>query len=178
MIQYLSKKFEELKSKRNALLQRLESLPSDTLTFKSGPDKWSVVEVVEHLVIAEEDFLKQVSTRTPSFDTKSISPEKYKTVIKVMERDIAVDVPDESLEPQGCSTLKELLGRWNVVREKLQEFLGGINSGNNDELVYRHPFAGPLDIQQTLNFIDVHFDNHMRHITRILAEMPDKSGSG
>jgi hypothetical protein len=178
MIQAARKTFENLTSKRNALLQRLEALSTGALTFKSGPDKWSVVDVVEHLVIAEEDFFNQASSQTPSFDNKSISPEKYKTVIKVMERDIPVDVPDESLEPQGCSTLKELLGRWNVVREKLREFLEGINSGNKDELVYRHPFAGPLDIQQTLNFIDVHFDNHMRHITRILAEMPEQSGSG
>jgi uncharacterized damage-inducible protein DinB len=172
MIQDVRKKFEDLTSKRNALLQRLESLTTDTLSFKSGPDKWSVIEVVEHLVIAEEDFFKQASTQATPFDNKTRSPEKYKTVIKVMERDIPVDVPDESLEPLGCSTLKELLSRWNNVREKLQEFLDGINSDNKDDLVYRHPFAGPLNIQETLQFIDVHFDNHMRHINRILAEMP------
>ena len=147
MIQAVRKTFQDLTSKRNALLQRLESLPSDTLSFKSGPDKWSVVEVVEHLVIAEEDLLKQVSTQTPSFDRTSISPEKYKTVIKVMERDIPVDVPDEILEPQGCSTLQELLSRWNVARDKIRALLEGIDSENKDELVYRHPFAGLVKIR-------------------------------
>ncbi len=88
-----------------------------------------------------------------------------------MERDIPVDVPDESMEPHGRLTLDELLSRWDDVREKLQGFLAGINSENKDNLVYRHPFAGPLDISETLHFIDVHFDNHMRHIDRILAQM-------
>lgn len=42
---------------------------------------------------------------------------------------------------------------------------------NRDELVYQHPYGGPLDIAETLHFIDVYYDNHMRHIDRILAEV-------
>ena len=43
-------------------------------------------------------------------------------------------------------------------------------SENKDDLVYRHPYGGPLDIAETLHFIDVHFDNHMRQIDRIVAQ--------
>ena len=39
------------------------------------------------------------------------------------------------------------------------------------DLVYRHPFAGPLDMAETLRFIDVHFDNHMRHIDKIKTQI-------
>jgi hypothetical protein len=48
-----------------------------------------------------------------------------------------------------------------------------------DDPVYRHPYGGPLDIAETLNFIDVHFDNHQRRIDRILVKsnvtVPEKS---
>jgi hypothetical protein len=170
MISIIREKFESLTYKRHTLLQDLGSLSTDKLYFKAGPDKWSVVEVVEHLVIVEDDLIKQISTQVQSFDRESRSPEKYKTVVKVMERDIPVDVPDESMEPQGRLTLEELLSHWDGLREKLQEFLAGINSENKDNLVYRHPFAGPLDISETLHFVDIHFDNHMRHINRIIAQ--------
>ena len=50
MIANVQEKFESLTNKRAALLQKLSSLSADELNFKTGPDKWSAVEVVEHLV--------------------------------------------------------------------------------------------------------------------------------
>ena len=95
MLSEIQKILEGLEDKRKELLSQLDSMSTDTLTFKAGPDKWSIVEVVEHLVI------------NPEF--------------------------------------------------------------KNDQ-VYRHPYGGPLDMSETLHFFDVHFDNHMRHIDRILAQ--------
>ena len=173
MLVNIQEKFERLTQKRKALLQHLDSLSSEALSFKAGPDRWSITEVVEHLVIVEDDFLKQVTTEKPSapLDPESRSPQKYQTVIKVMERDIQVDVPHESMEPHGHLGLDELLGKWDDIRKKVQGFLGEINPENKDDMVYRHPYAGPLDITETLHFIYVHFDNHVRHIDRILAQM-------
>ena len=172
MIPTIQAKFGDLTLKRKVLLQKLDSLSTEELNFKAGPDKWSVVEVVEHLVIVEEDLLQQISRRAPdsSLDDKLRSLEKYKTVIKVMERDIPVDVPDERAAPKGQVTLDALINRWEDIRKKLHELLEATIPKNKDSLVYRHPFAGPLDISETLHFFDVHFDNHMRHIDRILAQ--------
>ncbi len=91
-------------------------------------------------------------------------------VIKVMEQDIEVDVPDKRAEPQGRLTLDELIAKWNDIRDRLFEYLNDIKGENKDDLVYRHPFGGPLSVIEALHFIEVHFDNHMRHIDRILAQ--------
>ena len=173
MLTDIQEKFERLTQTRRALLLHLDSLPPEALSFKAAPDKWSIIEVVEHLVIVEEDFLKQVTTNKPSppLDSESRSLEKYQTVIKVMERDIPVDVPHESMEPQGRLGLDKLIGQWDDIRIKMKGFLGEINSENKDDMVYQHPYAGRLDISETLHFIDVHFDNHVRHIDKILAQM-------
>jgi hypothetical protein len=170
MLPNIQEKYESLRKKREVLLQQLGSLPSEELSFKAGPDKWSIVEVVEHLVIVEKDLLKQLSVNVPTstLDLKSKTPQKHQTVIKVMERDIAVDVPDESMEPQGSLSLDELLNQWDDIRKKIQRALSEMKSENKDNLVYQHPFGGPLDIVEALQFVDVHFDNHIRHIDRIL----------
>jgi len=172
MIANIQEQFDSLTGKREELFQHLESLTSEELSFKAGPDKWSIVEVVEHLVIAEDDLLTQLTTEVPSppLDIESKTPEKYQAVIKVMERDIKVDVPHESLEPHGRLTLDDLLNQWNDIQKKLQGILAAIHADNKDDLVYQHPYGGPLDISETLHFFDVHFDNHMRHIDRILAQ--------
>ena len=173
MLSHIQEEYDRLRKKREDLFQRLNPLTSDVLSFKAGPDKWSIVEVVEHLVIAEESLIEQLSAEahTPPLDIESRSAEKYQTVIKVMERDIEVDVPHESLEPNGRMTLDELFNQWNDIRKKLHELLAGIKAEDKDDLVFRHPYAGPLDISETLHFFDVHYDNHMRQIDRILTQI-------
>jgi hypothetical protein len=172
MLINIQNKYESLTKKREDLLRRLGSLSREVLCYKAGPDKWSIAEVIEHLVIAEKDLYKQLTATVPAkaLDPKSRTPEKYQTVIKVMERDIPVDVPDESLEPLGRFLLDELLDQWDDIRNKLQRSLAEIKPENKDDLVFRHPYGGPLDIAETLHFIGVHFDNHLRQIDRIVAQ--------
>ena len=173
MLLPVKEKFESLTKKHEKLMQRLSSLSPEVLSFKVGPDRWSVVEVVEHLVIAEKNLLQQLSTHIPSssLDPKSKTPDHYQMVINVMEQDIEVDVPDNRAEPQGRVGLDELRRQWDAIRDQLPTYLSEITMENRDELVYQHPFGGPLNISETLHFIDVHYDNHMRHIDRILAEV-------
>jgi len=52
MLPIIQEKYDSLSEKRQALLQHLHSQSTGVLTFKAGPDKWSVVEAIEHLVVA------------------------------------------------------------------------------------------------------------------------------
>ena len=171
MLSDIRETFDNLEIKYGKLLQQLDSQTNDVLYFKAGADKWSIVEVIEHLVVAEENMQEQLSgaTAAPTLDPQDRSAKNYHIVIKVMTKDIPVDVPDESLEPHGQFSLEELLGRWDDTRKKTRTYIDEINSEKAADLVYRHPFAGPLNMAETLRFIDVHFDNHMRHIDRIIA---------
>ena len=172
MLPDIQAQYDSLKLKFEALLQRLDSLTGETLAFKAGPDRWSIVEVVEHLVIAEKGLLEQLATNIPAstLDPEAKTPEKHRTVIKVMERDIEVDVPHASLEPHGNIALEDLCSQWKDIRNKLPGLLAEIKPEKKDDPVFQHPYGGPLDIADTLQFYEVHFDNHMRHIDRILAQ--------
>jgi hypothetical protein len=172
MLANIQEQYDSLTLKLEALLQRLDSLSGEKLSFKAGPDKWSIVEVVEHLVIAEESLVKQLTANIPdsTLGPGAKTPEKHQVVIKVMERDIEVDVPHESLEPHGRIALEDLLTQWKDFREKLPVLLAEIRPENKDNPVFSHPYGGPLDPSDTLQFFEVHFDNHMRHIDRILAQ--------
>jgi hypothetical protein len=51
----------------------------------------------------------------------------------------------------------------------MRTLLEAIETGAEDNMVYQHPYAGPLNIDETLEFMEVHFDNHARHMEIILA---------
>ena len=169
MLPDIQETFESLEKKYGELLRHLDPLPPETLYFKAGADKWSIVEVIEHLVMAEEDMLAQLTgaASAASLDPQDRSAKNYHIVIKVMTQDIPVDVPAESMEPHGRFSLEELLERWDAARKKARACIDAMDTGGAGDLVYRHPFAGPLDMAETLRFIDVHFDNHMRHLQKI-----------
>ena len=173
MLANIQGRYERLLAKRQVLLQRLDTCSTDALSFKAGPDKWSAVEALEHLVVVEENFLEQVRANMPtsSLNPKKRSPEKYQVVLKVMQRDVKVDVPHESMEPHGQFSFTDLLDKWDGIRETMQALLEGLEEGDSEYMVYQHPYAGPLNISETLEFIDVHFDNHARHMEVILARM-------
>jgi hypothetical protein len=82
MLPNIQEKFDSLKLKREALLEHLGSLSTDVTSFKAGSDKWSIVEVVEHLVIVEKDLLRQLSVNVPTstLDLKAKTPQKHQTV--------------------------------------------------------------------------------------------------
>ena len=141
MLAGIQETFGDLEKKYGKLLQHLNSLADDVLDFKAGPDKWSIVEVIEHLVMAEENMLAQLTgaTSVATLDPRDRSAKNYHIVIKVMTRDIAVDVPDESMEPHGQISLAELLVRWDDTRQKTRAYIDGIDSEKAGDLVYRHP---------------------------------------
>ena len=175
MLPSIREQFERLNQKRQSLLQHLELQSAEALSFKAGADKWSVVEAIEHLVVVEDNFLEQVTANIPasSLDPANRSPDKYQIVLKVMNRDIEVDVPHESMEPHGHYGFSELVDRWEDIRKKMKDLLESIDTDNPQDMVYQHPYAGPLNIAETLEFMEVHFDNHVRHIDVILARVKD-----
>ena len=89
MLTNLQEICESLAQKREQLLQRLSSLSHETLLFKAGADKWSVVEAIEHMVMVEENFVEQVTNKnpTPPLDPESRSAKKYQTVITLHDLD-------------------------------------------------------------------------------------------
>ena len=176
MLSEIRQIFAGLEEKHQDLLQQLESMSADIVSFKAGVDKWSVVEAIEHLVVVEENLLEQLAgaESAAKLDPQDRSAENFQVVIKVMERDIPVDVPDESMEPHGEFSLEALLDRWQDVRRRTRAYIEGLASEDAGKLVYRHPFAGPLNLAETLRFVDVHFDNHVRHLETIKARA--KSG--
>ena len=175
MLRSIQERYESLSQKRQALLKHLDFQSPEALSFKAESDKWSVVEAIEHLVVVEDNFLEQVGANIPAstLDPGKRSPEKYQIVLKVMQRDVEVDVPHESMEPQGHFGLSELLEKWEDIRDKMQDLLGKIDSDDPDAMVYHHPYAGPLNIGETLEFMEIHFDNHVRHIDVILARVDE-----
>ena len=165
----IEKKFADLKNKRQMILEQLDAVPPAHLTHKAGPDRWSVVEVIQHLVIVEQQIMKQAeSTPTPTgTEPQPYSRERLEMVLEILETDVAVDVPAASMAPDGRDSLSALLDQWAETRQQLEHFLRKMPADRYEELLFSHPVAGPLSVVDMLDLANVHLGYHMRQIQRI-----------
>ena len=169
MIADLKIRYDTLEAKRQVVFELLYGLSADQISFRVGPGRWSILIVLEHVVIAEEMVLadiRRADTSGPA-GTAPKSPEAFHMVIKVLEKDIPVEVPLPELEPTGGVSLDDLIVRWEAARTGLRQALEKIPPETLTAPICRHPVAGPMDARETIEFLAVHLDHHRRQIRRI-----------
>ena len=167
MIADLKIRYAALEAKRHVVFTLLYGLSADQTTFRVGPGRWSILTVLEHVVIAEEMVLADVQRADATAGTAPTSPEAFHMVIKVLEKDIPVEVPLPELEPTGGVPLDDLIIRWENARSGLRRIFDRIPPETLTIPICRHPVAGPMDARETLEFLAVHLDHHLRQIRRI-----------
>lgn len=170
MIEALRDKYLHLEDKRKNLYDLLETLDEKQLNFRPAEDKWSITQIVFHLVKAEQ--LSVISINKEIRNTNSgragvsafvrssllkfalISPLKFKAP------PIMGNVPKEY-------DINELKTKWLTVRNKLHTALGEVDKELGKQYLFVHPYAGKLNIYQTMDFLVQHFNHHYRQIKRL-----------
>jgi hypothetical protein len=169
MIADLKIRYSVLEAKRQVVFDLFYALSADQITFRVGPGRWSILMALEHVVIAEELVLADIQRAVPKGPSESApkSPEAFHMVIKALEKDIPVEVPLPELEPTGAVALDDLIIRWEAARTGLRQALEQIPPEAMATPICRHPVAGPMDARETLEFLAMHLDHHLRQIRRI-----------
>jgi hypothetical protein len=162
-----------LEERKQLLLERIRSLTEAQLNFRPGQDRWTVLQILQHMVIAERGMrLSEKELRDNPLRTL-LKPGKLVDVVRgVLEKDIPVDVPHASLNPDEKPHLDEIVALWEKERPALRELLESIKREAIDHVMFSHPAAGPITAVQMLGLAIAHFDTHERAIDRLIVEMP------
>jgi hypothetical protein len=164
MLDEIQKRFAALESRRKKILNQLETLPQDRLNVKPGTDMWFIVEVIQHLVLVEQEMVKQAITHPVPRDSERSprSREALEMVLEILERDVRVDVPSANMEPDGQIILDALPNQWEESRAQLSRYFERLQKENVETLVFSHPAAGSLNALDMLDLANVHADYHIR----------------
>jgi uncharacterized damage-inducible protein DinB len=169
--------FASLEHKRHELETELSALPQAELGFRPAPQRWCILMTIEHVVVSEEGIAAEMEQalkgQRPPHEARS--PSAIRMVLFAMNQDVPVDVPAKELEPSGEPALGELLERWERARRRMHQSLNAIQPPDEALPVFHHPFGGPMDAGETLEFLIAHFDNHVRQIQRIRQAFASQS---
>lgn len=172
----LEARFKSLDKKMNLLFEELKVYSEAQLNRKPTPDKWSVIQVMHHLLLAERSSLSYLQKKL------SFNPELKRTGVGTRFRSMLVwaslNAPIKFKAPDAVSgeNLPQEAGFWDTIkqwqaqRKELKTFLSKLPPSRLKEEIYKHPFAGRLGAYGMLDFFEWHFDRHHKQIRRIVKD--------
>lgn len=170
----LLRRLERIEALRDALLAELDEVPPDRRTVRPGPDRWSPVEIVEHLVLAERDVLGDLGPGepTPRRWPTLVHRIRYGAVWAVLRFGIPVRTPSRGMDPTGERSPSELREAWVEGHRRLRRFLEGLDREGRRRPVFHHPVAGPLTPGAALRLMETHMRRHAGQLRRTRREGP------
>lgn len=166
--------YEQLERERNDLLNRLASLLPERLEHKASLTKWSVNEILIHLVTSEQLTLAYLKKKSLGWDQLANSGIRESLMMLALQTSQRLPLLKYKA-PKGVISntpdaiaLPDLKLRWDISRTELKKFLESIQDKNLYKLVYKHPVAGRFDIFQCIKFMNEHFLHHLPQIKRLI----------
>lgn len=170
MHQHLNDVLAALDASRQALRESLDAIPPSVRTVRPGPDRWSPVDIVEHLALVEMRFSTVVGGKISDAlgagleledQTRTPLPEKIRTLLadRTGKRTAPeVAIPSGSMDERAA---------WAAAEKSRRGFRAAVLSADGRALsrvIHEHPFFGPLNVYQWVELIAAH---EMRHVAQV-----------
>ena len=140
--------------------------------FRTAPGEWSIVDNVEHLVLAEHSGLMKIWQAVDAMRAGNPYIGEHTNLGLPIEEVIRRTWKDRELAPPiATPRLGGALGYWlaaldacQPVLEKVSDHLGDLDP---ETVIFPHYLSGPLDARQRVAFLRFHIDRHVLQIETI-----------
>jgi len=162
--------FKQLEEQRTLLLKELKKKENAVLKQRPQGGGWNILEVLGHLLQTEKLALSYVNKKMNVI--KEISFSGIKAIINkhillsVLGLPFKYKAPQNSIPAEDIRSLEELENEWAEFRKELLRLLD-VTGNESRKLLYRHPFAGRMNLLQMMQFFIAHIKHHIKQIDRI-----------
>lgn len=167
----LESKFNKLESSRLQLLAELEKRDDKELNFHPGKDKWSVIQVMHHLIIIEQLSIgyinKKLTYRTNIKKSGLGAAIRFFVLKSVLQTPFLFKAPKIVSEVPDNAGFKETKNQWDQVRKDMKELFDNLPEEFLNKNIFKHALAGKMNIYQMLSFMEEHFKHHVKQVDRI-----------
>lgn len=164
---------------REAVLDAVTGVDEQAAYWKPAPDRWSILEYIEHLAVAEDSLValvRRILQGPAQPEAEEARREREKKIRETVMPRGANHAPDH-MKPAGrFGSLPDALEAFQAARERTLEYARTTTEDLRSHFA-PHPVLGPLDGYQWLVGNARHAETHARHIleirTQIRAMLPD-----
>tara|TARA_Y100000992_G_C21117433_1_gene420244 strand:+ start:160 stop:684 length:525 start_codon:yes stop_codon:yes gene_type:complete len=168
----MKEKLENLNKELNLIFKKLSKYSSEEINFKPSLKKWSIGENMYHLWLTEittENYIrKKTSYPETLINVSKIARLRLKLLKLIFFVGLKFKAPKIVVDPIPLNIdLKELKTKWLKSRDSFEILINNLDTEILKKGVLRHPLAGRIDMDMTLNFLLSHFRHHMKIIHKL-----------
>jgi len=162
-----------VKTARTHYLLAVSDLPQDLSKYKPDAESWSILDITEHLVHAEDVGVLGIWKAYSAYSEddplwKGDLIHSGSSIEQVVEdtwqpKEIAPEIAEPRIGGALAYWVAALKAR-QAILEALEKQLKGIPL---EDIVYPHPISGPLDARQRIQFLRFHMDRHREQVESI-----------
>ena len=161
---------EGLDNGRVALLSAIRTVSDNLATRRPAVDKWSILECVEHVAVAEEYLLAQILAAT-HYGTPVINKQREAAIqVRGLDRTRRIESPDVAKPTGRFATLESAAEHFLSCRTNTIEFLESCNDDLRAMLT-DHPTIGRVNCYEMLLLMALHPQRHANQIGEIRAAL-------
>ncbi len=160
-----------LEQTRDGVVAATKGLSEAQMKFKPAPDRWSVAETLEHIALAEDFLMQNVTEKVMKApagpadrDTAQIDA---MVLAMVPDRSHKAQAPPE-LVPTGRWSPSETLDHFLKSRARTIAFMK--STPDLRQHVTNSPIGQPLDAYEWLLFIAAHSERHTKQIDEVKVD--------
>jgi len=167
----IKQEFDALEKSRLELFSKLDKLDAPKMNKQPDATSWSVVQVMDHLTLAERNSLLYMKKKLSV--TNEFQKANFKTSFRLFLLKAALKLPIKWKAPKivadayNDKNYAEAKIAWSEVRNGIAEFLEKFPEEHLESELFKHPSAGKFTVIQALSFMQTHLIHHLSQIDRI-----------
>lgn len=174
MNEELKQYIRRLDEARNVFIDQIESCTREQRS-RAPESGWNMLQVMEHVLSSEKGTLEYMKRKTqaPFGDIPIAGDEnsaKSDQLVEALKSDKKWKAPTVLPDPTGAQSFENMLAYWDRLREEYEAFLNDLDPGYFNREIFKHPFAGRLNLFQTLDFLINHLVHHVHQINRLCGK--------
>jgi len=155
-----------VESARRTLLDRIAGLTEAQARFRPAEGQWNVLEVVEHLYLAELLGVSKIWAALDGVRGGREWSEARPNAGRPIEAVVAATWKPKEVAPPGATPhIGGPLDFWVAATRSLSPLLARLGSElesvSLEAVVFPHYLSGPLDARQRLEFLRYHIERHL-----------------
>ena len=162
---------QNLKDSQKEFVAAVSGLTDEQWKWKPAPERWSVGECAEHILLAEGSLFGKMQEAlhnppTPDWDTKTAG--KTELLLRVMAPRVGKAQAPEDIVPSGKLSRAEIMSRFAEARARTLQFASETDVALKEHLA-PHPFPifNPLNAYQWIIYIPLHNMRHDKQIEEV-----------
>ena len=166
---------EHLDRNRASLSAAVSLIPSALHARRPAPDRWSAVEVVEHLGIVETRIASMFADRVNVARNSGLGPDAASSpILPSLDLEGLLDrsrpiVAGENSQPHGGLAMDEARAALDETRRNLKQAILANDGLALEDVSAPHRILGPLNMYQWLIFVGTHEGRHALQIREVAA---------